>query len=43
MGSRMVLTEGFEETAAKYGDLVGEVQDRTLHLTSYSPQQQLSR
>ena len=32
-----------KETAAKFGDLVGEIQDRTLHLTSYSPQQQLSR
>jgi hypothetical protein len=32
-----------KETAAKFGDLVGEIQDRTLHLTSYSPQQPLSR
>jgi hypothetical protein len=32
-----------KETAAKYGNLVGEIQDRTLNLTSYSPQQQLSR
>jgi hypothetical protein len=26
-----------EETAAKYGNLVGEIQDRTLQLTTYSP------
>jgi hypothetical protein len=32
-----------KETGAKYGKLVGEIQDRTLHLTPYSPQQQLTR
>ena len=32
-----------KETAAKNGTLVGQIEDRTLHLTSYSPQQQLSR
>jgi hypothetical protein len=32
-----------KETAAKNGTLVGEIEDRTLHLTSYSPQQQLRR
>ena len=26
-----------KETAARYGDLVGEIQDRTLHFTPYSP------
>jgi NIPSNAP len=26
-----------KETAAKYGQLVGEIQDRTLQLTDYSP------
>ena len=26
-----------KETAAKHGKLVGEIQDRTLHLTAYSP------
>ena len=26
-----------KETGAKYGSLVGEIQDRTLHLTPYSP------
>lgn len=26
-----------KETGAKYGKLVGEIQDRTLHLTPYSP------
>jgi NIPSNAP protein len=30
-----------KETAAKYGKLVGEVQDRTLSLTAYSPQKKL--
>jgi len=33
----------WEARTAKYGNLVGEVQDRTLHVTPYSPQQQLSR
>jgi len=28
-------------TAAKYGELVGEIQDRTLKLTSYSPRPEL--
>ena len=32
-----------KETAAKHGDLVGEIQDRTLNLTPYSPQKKLSR
>ena len=27
-----------KETAAKHGQLVGEIQDRTLNLTAYSPQ-----
>jgi hypothetical protein len=26
-----------KETGAKYGTLVGEIQDRTLHITPYSP------
>jgi hypothetical protein len=26
-----------KETGAKYGNLVGEIQDRTLHLTPYAP------
>jgi hypothetical protein len=30
-----------KETAAKYGNIVGEIQDRTLNLTSYSPQKKL--
>ena len=30
-----------KQTAAKYGNLVGEVQDRTLHLTPYSPRKEL--
>ncbi|HEV8330461.1 MAG TPA: NIPSNAP family protein [Steroidobacteraceae bacterium] len=30
-----------KETGAKYGNLVGEIQDRTLQLTSYSPRKQL--
>jgi len=30
-----------KETAAKYGDLVGEIQDRTLQLTTYSPRTSL--
>ena len=30
-----------KETAAKYGNLVGEVQDRTLRVTDYSPRRQL--
>jgi hypothetical protein len=32
-----------KETAAKHGKLVGEIQDRTLNLTPYSPQKNLSR
>jgi hypothetical protein len=31
-----------KETGAKYGNLVGEIQDRTLHLTAYSPHRQLT-
>jgi hypothetical protein len=31
-----------KETAAKYANLVGEVQDRTLILTPYSPRQKLT-
>ena len=31
-----------KETAAKYGNLVGEIQDRTLNLTPYSPRQELT-
>jgi hypothetical protein len=30
-----------KETGAKYGNLVGEIQDRTLRLTAYSPRKQL--
>jgi NIPSNAP protein len=30
-----------KETGAKYGKLVGEIQDRTLHLTPYSPRKEL--
>ncbi|HEY7640503.1 MAG TPA: NIPSNAP family protein [Steroidobacteraceae bacterium] len=30
-----------KETAAKYGNLVGEIQDRTLHVTNYSPRKEL--
>jgi len=30
-----------KETAAKHGKLVGEIQDRTLKLTAYSPQKKL--
>jgi hypothetical protein len=30
-----------KETGAKYGQLVGEIQDRTLHLTPYSPRKEL--
>jgi hypothetical protein len=30
-----------KETGAKYGKLVGEIQDRTLRLTPYSPRQKL--
>jgi len=30
-----------KETGAKYGKLVGEIQDRTLTLTPYSPRQKL--
>jgi hypothetical protein len=32
-----------KETGAKYGNLVGEIQDRTLRLTSYSPREVLPR
>ena len=32
-----------KETTASHGRLVGEIQDRTLHLTSYSPQSVLTR
>jgi hypothetical protein len=31
-----------KETAAKHGKLVGEIQDRTLNLTPYSPQKKFS-
>ena len=31
-----------KETAAKYGNLVGEIQDRTLQLTAYSPRPALA-
>lgn len=31
-----------KETAAKYGNLVGEIQVRTLHLTPYSPRRELT-
>jgi hypothetical protein len=31
-----------KESAAKYGKLVGEIQDRTLHLTPYSPRRELA-
>lgn len=31
-----------KETAAKYGNLVGEIQVRTLHLTPYSPRKELT-
>jgi hypothetical protein len=31
-----------KETAAKHGQLVGEIQDRTLNLTPYSPQKKLT-
>jgi hypothetical protein len=31
-----------KETGAKYGDLVGEIQDRTLHVTPYSPRKELT-
>jgi NIPSNAP protein len=30
-----------KQTAAKYGKLVGDIQDRTLHLTPYSPRKEL--
>jgi NIPSNAP len=32
-----------KETAEKYGPLVGEIQDRTLYLTDYSPRQALAK
>jgi hypothetical protein len=32
-----------KETGAKHGKLVGEIQDRTLSLTPYSPQKKLTR
>lgn len=31
-----------KETGAKYGNLVGEIQDRTLNVTAYSPQKKLT-
>jgi hypothetical protein len=31
-----------KETGARYGNLVGEVQDRTLHVTAYSPRKVLA-
>lgn len=31
------------ETAAKYGNLVGEIQDRTLRMTDYSPRKSVGR
>jgi hypothetical protein len=31
-----------KQTAAKYGKLVGEIQDRTLILTAYTPQKRLT-
>jgi hypothetical protein len=31
-----------KETGAKYGKLVGEIQDRTLRVTAYSPRKELS-
>lgn len=31
-----------KETAAKYGNLVGEIQVRTLHLTPYTPRKELT-
>ena len=30
-----------KETAAKHGKLVGEIQERTLNLTPYSPRKEL--
>jgi hypothetical protein len=30
-----------KQTAAKHGQLVGEIQDRTLRLTPYSPRKEL--
>jgi NIPSNAP len=32
-----------KETAEKYGPLVGEIQDRTLHLTDYSPRTMVAK
>jgi hypothetical protein len=32
-----------KETAAKYGNLVGEIQDRTLRMTDYSPRKLVGR
>jgi NIPSNAP len=32
-----------KETAETYGNLVGEIQDRTLYLTDYSPRQVLAK
>ena len=32
-----------KETGEMYGPLVGEVQDRTLYLTDYSPRQVLAK
>jgi hypothetical protein len=31
------------ETGAKHGQFVGDIEDRTLHLTAYSPQKKLLR
>ncbi|HKE95647.1 MAG TPA: NIPSNAP family protein [Povalibacter sp.] len=32
-----------KQTGAKYGPLVGDIEDRTLHLTDYSPRRDLIR
>jgi hypothetical protein len=32
-----------KETAEMYGPLVGEIQDRTLYLTDYSPRKALAK
>ena len=32
-----------KETGERYGPLVGEVQDRTLYLTDYSPRKELAK
>lgn len=31
-----------KESAARYGNLVGEIQDRTLHVTAYSPRKEFA-